>query len=328
MTNLRRRAGIPAATGIPAGAGIPARRREPGGPEHENVTGRRYNAGVRPDRTPTATGIPRRAAASSQFTRAATPGDHRCQDSLRLHPTDHNRPAGHGAKPVARTARARPPPGCHAPAARSGRDPALPGPRYRAALRRRGAGRARVRARPGGRARRSDRAWPAAGPRRSAPRPDARLGCGHSAAPAPPGTRPAPRQRPAASPQAAPAGHVTGDWPSKFAQVLAETLAGSRPPAQLAPWTTERARSHIRKLGPLLSAGQRPLVQRVITSAPSAGVWRCRWWWASGRGCGRSPSGWSGRRPRPATAGHPARQATMALHRGGGRLDTPGPASG
>jgi Family of unknown function (DUF6459) len=54
--------------------------------------------------------------------------------------------------------------------------------------------------------------------------------------------------------------------------VLAETLAGSRPPAQLAPWTTERARSHIRKLGPLLSAGQQPLVQRVITSAPTAGV--------------------------------------------------------
>lgn len=64
----------------------------------------------------------------------------------------------------------------------------------------------------------------------------------------------------------------SADWPSRFAQVLAETLAGSRPPAQLAPWTTERARSHIRKLGPLLSAGQRPLVQRVITSAPSADV--------------------------------------------------------
>jgi hypothetical protein len=64
----------------------------------------------------------------------------------------------------------------------------------------------------------------------------------------------------------------SADWPSRFAQVLAETLAGSRPPAQLAPWTTERARSHIRRLGPLLSAGQQPLVQRVITSAPSAGV--------------------------------------------------------
>ena len=61
-------------------------------------------------------------------------------------------------------------------------------------------------------------------------------------------------------------------WPSRFAQVLAETLAGSRPPAQIAPWTTERARSRIRRLGPLLAAGQRPLVQRIITSAPSAGV--------------------------------------------------------
>jgi hypothetical protein len=63
-----------------------------------------------------------------------------------------------------------------------------------------------------------------------------------------------------------------GQWPSTFAQVLAETLAGSRPPAQIAPWTTERARSHIRKLGPLLRASQRPLVQRVITSRPASGV--------------------------------------------------------
>jgi len=54
--------------------------------------------------------------------------------------------------------------------------------------------------------------------------------------------------------------------------VLAETLAGSRSPAQLAPWTTERARSHIRRLGPLLTAGQRPLVHRVVTSLPAADV--------------------------------------------------------
>lgn len=62
------------------------------------------------------------------------------------------------------------------------------------------------------------------------------------------------------------------EWPSRFAQVLAETLAGSRPPAQVAPWTTERARSHIRKLGPLLTAGPRPVVRRVITSRPAPGV--------------------------------------------------------
>jgi hypothetical protein len=61
-------------------------------------------------------------------------------------------------------------------------------------------------------------------------------------------------------------------WPSRFAQVLAETLAGSRPPAQLTPWTTERARTHIRRLGPLLAAGQRPFVHRVVTSLPASGV--------------------------------------------------------
>ncbi|HEY3957326.1 MAG TPA: Rv3235 family protein [Streptosporangiaceae bacterium] len=62
------------------------------------------------------------------------------------------------------------------------------------------------------------------------------------------------------------------EWPSRFAQVLTETLAGSRPPAQIAPWTTERARTHIRKLGPLLMAGPRPVVRRVVTSRPAPGV--------------------------------------------------------
>lgn len=63
-----------------------------------------------------------------------------------------------------------------------------------------------------------------------------------------------------------------GEWPSRFAQVLTETLAGSRPPAQITPWTTERARSNIRKLGPLLMAGQRPVIRRVVTSRPAPGV--------------------------------------------------------
>jgi Family of unknown function (DUF6459) len=59
-------------------------------------------------------------------------------------------------------------------------------------------------------------------------------------------------------------------WPSRFAQVLAETLAGSRPPRQLAPWTTERARDRIQRLGPQLSAGQQPRVRRVVTFRPTA----------------------------------------------------------
>ncbi len=63
-----------------------------------------------------------------------------------------------------------------------------------------------------------------------------------------------------------------GGWPDQFAQILAETLAGSRPAHQLTPWTTERARRQIRKLGPLLATGQRPRVRRVMSSAPASGV--------------------------------------------------------
>jgi len=62
------------------------------------------------------------------------------------------------------------------------------------------------------------------------------------------------------------------DWPSKFAQVVAETLAGSRPTRQLTPWTTEEARKRIRQLGPMLATGHRPTVRRVMTSAPAANV--------------------------------------------------------
>lgn len=58
-------------------------------------------------------------------------------------------------------------------------------------------------------------------------------------------------------------------WPGQFAQVLAETLAGSRPAEQLTPWTTERARRQIRQLGPQHATGQRPRVRKIMTSAPS-----------------------------------------------------------
>jgi Family of unknown function (DUF6459) len=72
-------------------------------------------------------------------------------------------------------------------------------------------------------------------------------------------------------------GADTGDpvrqlWPSQFAQVLAETLAGSRPPRQLTPWTTQRARGHIRRLGPLLAANQEPRIRRIVASTPARGV--------------------------------------------------------
>jgi Family of unknown function (DUF6459) len=61
-------------------------------------------------------------------------------------------------------------------------------------------------------------------------------------------------------------------WPGQFAQVLAETLAGSRPQRQLVPWTTEQARRQIRQLGPLFASGERPVVRRIMTTAPASGV--------------------------------------------------------
>jgi hypothetical protein len=65
---------------------------------------------------------------------------------------------------------------------------------------------------------------------------------------------------------------VPAGWPSQFAQVLAETLAGSRPVRQLTPWTTEQARRRIRQLGPMMATDQRPRVRRIMTSAPAANV--------------------------------------------------------
>jgi hypothetical protein len=74
------------------------------------------------------------------------------------------------------------------------------------------------------------------------------------------------------APPARPDGPDTGAWASMFAQALAEALAGSRPARQIAPWTTEQARRRIQALGPLLQDGPRPVVRRVLTSAPRRDV--------------------------------------------------------
>jgi hypothetical protein len=69
---------------------------------------------------------------------------------------------------------------------------------------------------------------------------------------------------------AVPAGSQAGeDWSRQFALLLTEALAGARPLRQILPWTTDRARAHLDKLMPLFSGGQRPRVQRVITSRPT-----------------------------------------------------------
>jgi hypothetical protein len=87
------------------------------------------------------------------------------------------------------------------------------------------------------------------------------------ATPAPPPAASAPAAVPVASPVAAGA---TVAWPRQFAQVVVEILAGSRPTRQIFPWTTDRARAQLRRLGPLLRCDRRPKIQRVMTSRPTA----------------------------------------------------------
>lgn len=59
------------------------------------------------------------------------------------------------------------------------------------------------------------------------------------------------------------------EWTHQFAQLLVETLAGARPPRQLQPWLTGRARIHLRRVAPVFGCGQRPRVLRVLASQPT-----------------------------------------------------------
>jgi hypothetical protein len=67
-------------------------------------------------------------------------------------------------------------------------------------------------------------------------------------------------------------GEGPGEWPRHFARLLTEALAGARPVRQILPWTSERARGHLRKLMPLFAGGQRPRVLRVIATRPTRDV--------------------------------------------------------
>ena len=59
---------------------------------------------------------------------------------------------------------------------------------------------------------------------------------------------------------------------TQFARVLVESLAGTRPPRQLSTWTTERAKSRIQRMAPLLAAGHPPRLRRVLATHPARGV--------------------------------------------------------
>jgi len=65
---------------------------------------------------------------------------------------------------------------------------------------------------------------------------------------------------------------VPPGWQNRFAQILAETLAGARPPRQIVPWTTKETLRRIQRLGPRLASEQRPRVRRVLTSLPAPDV--------------------------------------------------------
>jgi hypothetical protein len=65
---------------------------------------------------------------------------------------------------------------------------------------------------------------------------------------------------------------TTAAWPRQFAQVMVEILAGVRPLRQVVPWATDDAVAHLRGLIPRFASGQRPRIQRVVTSRPAAGA--------------------------------------------------------
>jgi hypothetical protein len=101
---------------------------------------------------------------------------------------------------------------------------------------------------------------PAAGPAR----PGGRDWAAGPAYPVQPG--PAGLAEPGVMPAAAGA---TAAWPRQFALVMVEILAGIRPARQIAGWTTERVRAHVRHLGPLLASDRQPRIQRIVTSRPA-----------------------------------------------------------
>src|SRR4029077_20855964 len=57
--------------------------------------------------------------------------------------------------------------------------------------------------------------------------------------------------------------------PRQLAVVIVEVLAGVRPDRQLVPLATDRVRARVGKLAPLLTAGRRPRISRIVMSQPA-----------------------------------------------------------
>jgi hypothetical protein len=95
-------------------------------------------------------------------------------------------------------------------------------------------------------------------------------GLAEPAEPPGPAGPPGPAATPAAPGQVRPCDIPA--WPRQFAQVMVEILAGSRPPRQIVPWTTDRVRARIDLLSQVLASDQRPRIRRIMTSRPAARV--------------------------------------------------------
>ena len=57
--------------------------------------------------------------------------------------------------------------------------------------------------------------------------------------------------------------------PRQLAVVIVEVLAGVRPGRQLVPLATDRVRARVGNLAPLLAAGRRPRISRIVMSQPA-----------------------------------------------------------
>ena len=57
--------------------------------------------------------------------------------------------------------------------------------------------------------------------------------------------------------------------PRQLAVVIVEVLAGVRPDRQLVPLATDRVRARVGNLAPLLAAGRRPRIARIVMSQPA-----------------------------------------------------------
>ena len=104
-----------------------------------------------------------------------------------------------------------------------------------------------------------DRAARAAGTRRASNSAAGALPCASGASPCASGASPAA------------AGETTA-WPRQFGRVIVEVLAGERAPRQLTAWATDHARAQVEALVRDLASVQRPRIQRIITSWPTAQV--------------------------------------------------------